>query len=344
MKKIILFLLFSLIVPAQKVETIQFKQNIKDRRGLAKSLTLIDNRTDKEIGKISGKKGDIEFKLHDGDLKSFIENRFAEDNKVKGNNDIVIMLEELKIYDEQARNDKFMYSKAKIKISSFLKRNDKYYFISRYDNVIVSNPERTANSTSKYLSDTVSDIITGFIKVSYSNGVSNHYITENDITSYNSYLIKNNKSLHQELKDGVYLNFKSFSDQKPAEGYSVEKNKKGRVVRIKDQDDLVISLGEVFGYVDAGIAYRLTPNGFQEMKKNENGFYIIISRSQLFAKSTIGPAGLIGAFAGGIVGAAIGAAIDSGSNKGAAEGFGFKSPTMTTVYVDSLTGDFNFQQ
>jgi hypothetical protein len=343
MRKILLFLVLTVFVSAQKVEIIQLKQSLRDKKALTKSLTLIDKRTDIETGKISGKKGDIEIKLPDGDLKSLIENRFAEDNKVKGNNDVLIMLEELKIYDEQAMNDKFMYSKAKIKISSFLKRNDKYYFISRYDNVIVCNPERTADSKAKYLSDTVSDIISGFIKASYSNLISSQYMSENEFENYNSYLIKNNKSLHQDLKDGVYLSFKSFSDQKPAEGYSFEKNKKGRVVRIKDKDDLEISLGETFGYIDEGKAYRLTPIGFQEMKKNGNGFYITTSRSQLFTKSK-GSGALIGALAGGLVGAAIGAAIDSGSNVGATEGFGFKSPTMTTVYIDSLTGDFNFQQ
>lgn len=340
MKKIIVFFLFSVFLSAQKTEIIELKENIKDRKGFTKSLTLIDNRADKEIGKVSNKKGEVEIELPEGDLKSFIEAWFAQDNKVKGNNDIVLMLEDLKVYDEQAENDIIMYAKAKIKISSFLKRNDKYYFINRFDNVIVCDPKRTA-SVSKYLSLTIEEILAEFIKTSYSNPVLSQYIVENDIANYNADFSKNNKSLNQELKNGVYLNFKSFSDQKPAEGYYFEKNKKGKVVRIKNQEDLTISLGETFGYVDGGIAYRLIPTGFQEMKKDEKGYYIITSRAQLFTEKS-GNGAMIGAVAGGLVGAAIGAAIDSGSNIAAVKGFGFKSPTMTKVYIDSLTGAYIF--
>ncbi|SMP04795.1 hypothetical protein [Chryseobacterium profundimaris] len=341
MKKIILLFLFSVSISAQKIETIEFKANIRDRKALTKSLTLIDGREDKEIGKISNKKGESEIRLPNEHLKNLIENWFAEDNKTKGNKDIVLYLEELKVYDEQAQNDKKRYSKAKIKISSFLKRNDNYYFINRFDNVIVCDPKRTA-STSRYLSLTISEIISEFIKNSYSNPVLGQYIPENDIVNYESYINKNNKSLNEKLKDGVYLNFKSFTEQKPAEGYYFEKNKKGNVVRIKNKEDLLISINETFSYVDGGLAYIPTPAGFKEMKKDEKGYYIIASRAQLFTEKNRNGV-LIGAVAGGLVGAAIGAAIDSGSHKGAVSGNCFKSPAMGKVYIDSLTGSFSFQ-
>lgn len=341
MKRIILFFLFSVSLSAQKIETIEFKENIRDRKALTKSLTLIDGRKDKEIGKISNKKGDAEIRLPDEDLKKLIENWFAENNKAIGNKDIVLFLEELKVYDEQAQNDKEKYSKAKIKISSFLKRNESYYFINRFDNVIVCDPKRTSTA-SKYLSLTIADIFAEFIKSSYNNTVSGQYIPENDIANYESYINKNNKSFNEKLKDGVYLNFKSFTEQKPAEGYYFDKNRKGNVVRIKNKEDLAISINDTFSYVDGGIAYIPTPAGFKEMKKDEKGYYIIASRAQLFTEKN-GNGVLIGAVAGGLVGAAIGAAIDSGSHKAAVNGKGFKSPAMGKVYIDSLTGSFNFQ-
>ncbi|NML58297.1 glycine zipper family protein [Chryseobacterium cheonjiense] len=341
MKKLILFFLFSVSLSAQKIETIEFKENIKDRKALTKSLTLIDGRKDKVIGKISNKKGEAEIRLPDEDLKNLIESWFVEDNKTTGNKDIVLYLEELKVYDEQAQNDKEKYSKAKIKISSFLKRNDNYYFINRFDNVIVCDPKRTSTA-SKYLSLTIAEIIAEFIKSSYTNTVSGQYIPENDIANYDSYIDKNNKSLNEKLKDGVYLNFKSFTEQKPAEGYFFEKNKKGNVVRIKNKEDLAISINDTFSYVDGGVAYITTPDGFKEMKKDGKGYYIIASRTQLFTQKN-GNGVLIGAVAGGLVGAAIGAAIDSGSHKAAVNGKGFKSPAMGKVYIDSLTGNFSFQ-
>lgn len=341
MKRIILFFLFSVSLSAQKIETIEFKENIGDRKALTKSLTLIDGRKDKEIGKISNKKGDFEIRLPDEDLKNLVENWFAKNNKATGNKDIVLFLEELKVYDEQSRNDKEKYSKAKIKISSFLKRNGNYYFINRFDNVIVCDPKRTSTA-SKYLSLTIADIFVEFIKSSYNNTVSGQYIPENDIANYESYINKNNKSFNEKLKDGVYLNFKSFTEQKPAEGYYFEKNRKGNVVRIKNKEDLAISINDTFSYVDGGIAYVSTAAGFKEMKKDEQGYYIIASRAQLFTEKN-GNGVLIGAVAGGLVGAAIGAAIDSGSHKAAVNGKGFKSPAMGKVYIDSLTGSFNFQ-
>lgn len=322
--------MFSVSLSAQKIETIEFKENIKDRKALTKSLTLIDGRKDKVIGKISNKKGEAEIRLPDEDLKNLIESWFAEDNKTTGNKDIVLYLEELKVYDEQAQNDKEKYSKAKIKISSFLKRNDNYYFINRFDNVIVCDPKRTSTA-SKYLSLTIAEIIAEFIKSSYTNTVSGQYIPENDIANYESYIDKNNKSLNEKLKDGVYLNFKSFTEQKPAEGYFFEKNKKGNVVRIKNKEDLAISINETFSYVDGGVAYIPTPAGFKEMKKDGKGYYIIASRTQLFTEKG-GNGVLIGAVAGGLVGAAIGAAIDSGSHKATVNGKGFKSPAMGKVY------------
>ena len=341
MKKTFLFLLFTLFLSAQKTEVIHLKQNIKDRNARTKSLTLIDTRTDQEIGKVSDKKEEALLKLPAEDMNDFVQNWFTEDNNTKGNNDIVLVLEELKVYDEQAPNDKFILGKARLKISSFLKRNDKYYFISRFDNVIVCDPKRVS-SVSRYLSQTLSNVIVEFINATYAAPVMSQYIPENEITRYDSYLVENNKSLHQELKDGVYLNFRSFSNQEPAFGYYTEKNKKGKVVRVKEKE-VTIPMGDVFCYVENGEAYRYTPSGFLKMTKDNKGFYIVSSRAELFAEAKSGGI-IIGAVAGGIVGAAIGAAIDAGSNKGAMKGFGFKSSTFTNVYIDSLTGSFNFQQ
>ncbi|MDH6251595.1 hypothetical protein M2347_001322 [Chryseobacterium sp. H1D6B] len=344
MKKLLLiaFSFIAIFSFSQVREVIELKQNIKDKKGLTKSLTLIDNRKDKEIGKVSYKSEPVEIQFADADLNVRIENWFSENNKAGGNNDIVLVLEELKVYDEQDEGQKSVFGKIKIKISSFIKRKDKYYFINRFDNVIVSDPKRTAN-VSKYLAQEVSNSITEFIKASYTNSVLSQYIPENEIGNYNSYLIKNNKSIYNsELRKGVYLDFKSFSTQEPAYGYYVEKNKKGRVVRIKNKNEQVgTSLSDAFCYVDEGKAYRYTPVGFLEMMKNDEGFYITASRTELFAETKTGGV-IVGAVAGGLVGAAIGAAIDSGSNKGAINGFGFKSSTMTDVYIDSLTGSYVF--
>ncbi len=341
MKKTFLFLLFTLFLSAQKTEIISLKQNIKDRNARTKSLILMDTRTDQEIGKVSDKKEEALLKLPAEDMNAFVQNWFTEDNKAKGNNDIVLMLEELKVYDEQAPNDKVRLGKARLKISSFLKRNDRYYFISRFDNVIVCDPRRVS-SVSRYLSQNLSYAIVEFINGTYAGSVMSQYIPENEITRYDSYLAESNKSLHQELKDGVYLNFRSFSNQEPAVGYYTEKNKKGKVIRVKEKE-VTVPMGDVFCYVENGEAYRYTPSGFLKMTKDNKGFYIVSSRAELFPDAKSGGV-VIGALAGGLVGAAIGAAIDAESNKRMLKGYGYKSATFTNVYIDPLTGSYNFQQ
>ncbi|MBD8083057.1 glycine zipper family protein [Chryseobacterium caseinilyticum] len=274
-------------------------------------------------------------------MSSAFEKWFNEDNKTKGNNDIVLLLEDLKFYNEKAPNDVTDYAKARIKISSFLKRNDKYYFIDRFDNVIVdiNSNAKSANN----LATVVSDAVTQFIKYSYSGVVTAGYIPENELENYNAYLSKNNKSLNEPLKDGVYLHFKSFFDQTPSGQHNLVKNKEGEVKRITNEQDLKIPMSEVFCYVNNGVAYRFTIGGFKEIKKNENGQYIESSRAQIYEDK--GNSGMmIGAMTGGMVGALVGAAIDSGSNKGAAKGSGIRTTTVTNVYIDPITGAYRFTE
>ncbi|ASK31225.1 hypothetical protein CEY12_14435 [Chryseobacterium sp. T16E-39] len=343
MRKLLLFFLFSLSVSAQKIELIKLTQNIKDRSGMTKSLTLIDQRMDTIVGKASRKNEKIEVKFADGNLNKQISNWFDEDNKVKGKTDIVLILEELKVYDEQDPDQKNIYGKAKIKISSFIKRNGRYYFLDRFDSIIVSDPQRTS-SVPGYLSDLISSILTQFINLSYTSPVSGLVIPESEIGRYDEYLRKSYKAFNNPiLKDGVYKSFKSFYNQEPEPDHYVEKNKKGKVVRVKNKGELV-SINEVFCYVEGGKGYLFTPVGFLEMEKDDKGFLVASSRAELIPKSRHEGV-VIGAVAGGLVGAIIGSAIDSGSNPNKdAIYIGFASKTFCNVYLDSITGSYIFSK
>lgn len=345
MKKLFFFFLLSVLFSAQKTEIIQLKDNIKDKKGLTRSLTFIDSRADKNIGVIPDKDDSVELKFAGEDLKQLIENWFAGDNKTAGNNDIVLMLEDLKVYEEQDANRPFPYIKARIKLSSFIKRNERYYFIGRYDNVIVSNPKTTTHP-SIFLATQISNIITQFIKGSYYPYiVPGYFIPENEMNRYNEYLNKGYNAFNNTvLKDGVYTNFQNFRNQEPNLDYFVKKNKKGKVVKLIEKD-LETSLSDMYCYVENGKAYKLTPVGFDEIRKNNKGFFIFSSRTNLFAEAKTGGV-FVGAIAGGFVGALIGAAIDSSSNAnaGAMNGIGFKSTLQTNVYLDSLTGAYVFDK
>ncbi|MFC3160019.1 hypothetical protein SAMN05443633_11641 [Chryseobacterium arachidis] len=344
MKKIILFLMFSVSLIAQRVELIKLNGNIKDKNSRTKSLTFIDNRTDKFIGTIADKKETAEIKFENEDLKNYIENWFLNDNKKLGNTDVVVMLEELKIYDEQNENKDYPFAKLKIKMSSFLKRIDRYYFMSRFDNVIVCNPKLTTHPQ-RFLAPQIADIMTEFIKLSYSYSVTGAYIPENEINNYDKYLSQNYKAFNNyELKDGVYNDFKGFYNQEPNAQYSIKKNKKGKVTGLL-HNGADVSYSEMYCYVDGGKAYKLTPVGFDEMKKDDKGFYIYTSRVNLFAGGK-GSGIIVGAVLGGIPGALIGAAIESGTNppNGAVQGIGYRSSQESNVYIDSLTGAYIFEK
>ncbi|BAP29601.1 uncharacterized protein CHSO_0564 [Chryseobacterium sp. StRB126] len=322
---------------AQKTEVVELKQSIKDRKGTTKSITVIDNRPDKEIGNIPFHKETFTLKFANVDLKNYIENWFLKDNKVKGNNDIVLMLEDLKVYNEDPE-EKTSMTKIKFKFSSFIKRNNKYYFLNRIQNVITSD-----SNFPKYIASQISNVVTGMIRESYVSLPLGGAMSEGDLTNYENFITKNSLLFGgTELKDGVYKDFRSFYEQKPEPNYVIDKNKKGRVTNIKDTNaninNEVIGNEEVFGYIENGKAYRSTPVGYLEMIKDDKGFYVIATKTELIPANT-GNGVLIGAMAGGIVGAMIGAAIDSGPGR---RGKNVDTSEMPNVYLDSLTGSYIF--
>lgn len=271
-------------------------------------------------------------------MKSYIEDWFSKDNKAKGNNDIVLMLEDLKAYNENPE-EKTSMTKIKFKFSSFIKRNDKYYFLNRTQNVITSD-----SNFPKYIASQISNVVTGIIKESYVSVPLRSAMSEEDLTNYEKYVTGNSPLFGgTELKDGVYKDFRSFYEQKPEPNYVTAKNKKGRVTHIKDinanVNNEIIGNEEVFGYIENGKAYRSTPAGYLEMIRDEKGFYVVATKAELFPANN-GNGEMIGAMAGGMIGALIGAAIDSGSNR---RGKNVDTSDIPNVYMDSLTGKYIFE-
>ncbi len=334
MKKFVIFLFLSLSVAAaaQKTELIKLNQNIKDKFSRTKSLTVIDNRQDKNIGTVTYKGEPVDIKFSGSDLKNEVENWFAEDNKARGNNDIVLLLEEIKVNEFKETG----LAKAKVRISSFINRNGKYYFINRYNNTLDFNPKVTPN-VPRTISIALSTILSTLINDSYSHIAFSIPIAGSELDHYETIVSKNIKYLNvPELTPGVYTDFRSFYLQKPKEGYYTDKNKKGKVTGVKNAEHLTVSGEEIFGYVEDGKAYRLTPVGFLEMQKDDKGYYVVSSRLELFPPQN-NSGMMIGAMAGGMVGALIGAAIDSsGSAKRRPD------TELSNVYIDPLTGEYSF--
>ncbi|WP_415324715.1 hypothetical protein [Chryseobacterium sp. MMS23-Vi53] len=335
MKKILLFLLFSVSLTAQQTELIKLNQNIKDKFSRTKSLTLIDNRADKSLGTVSYKGETVQMRFTNEDLKNYIETWFAGDNKTRGNNDITLLLEEIKIDDFKNTG----LAKAKIKISSFINRNGKYYFINRYNSTVDFNSKITPNIP-RMVSSTIETVFSSLINDSYSHIAFSTPIPEAELNNYESIVNKNIKFLNTtELPNGVYKDFRSLSLLKPEAGYYVEKNKKGKVTGVKNSENLLVSGEYVFAYIEDGKIFRLTPVGFLEMQKNDKGYFVYSSRLELFPPKNANNGAMIGAMTGGLVGALIGAAIDSSGGGGRD-----KPNNLSNIYIDQLTGEYTFEK
>lgn len=335
MKKILLFLLFSVIISAQKTQLIQLTQNIKDNEKSAKSLTIIDHRDQKNIGPISHQGQPFEIQFKDNQIEKAIQDWFISDNKNSGNTDFVVVVEDLKAFDEP--KEKSTIGKLDIKLSSFVKKDDKYYFVHRISEKFSFQPKYDTHIP-RLTATKIAMVFSRFINDSYSISSNDIAMSDNELRNYEEINLKQLKSLNSAtLSDGVYVDFKSFANQQPNKEYSVYKNKKGFVTGFVNSKEWPVGNGTKFyGFVENGIPYRQTQIGFLEMEKDEKGFYIISSKNELFPQG-VNDNVLIGSMIGGIVGGVIVAAIESSKKRDP------NAPGMGKVCLDSLTGAYIFE-
>jgi len=334
MKKALFFLLFSVMISAQKTQLIQLTQNIKDKDKAAKSLTIIDYRDQKTIGPVSHQGQPFEIQFKENQIEKSIQDWFLSDNKNSGNTDFVVVVENIKAYDEP--KEKSVTGKLEIKLSSFVKKGDKYYFVHRISENFSFQPKYDTHIP-RLAATKIAMVFSRFINDSYSIPSNDFAMTDDELRNYEEINVKQLKSLNNEtLSDGVYVDFKSFANQKPNKAYSVYKNKKGFVTGFINAKELPVGNGTKFyGYVENGIPYRQTQIGFLEMEKDENGFYIISSKNELFPQG-ISDNVLIGSMIGGVVGGLVVGVIESSQKRDP------NAPGMGKVYLDSLTGAYIF--
>ena len=322
------------MISAQKIQLIQLTQNIKDKDKSAKSLTIIDHRDQKNIGQVSHQGQPFEIQFKDNQLEKSIEDWFVSDNKNTGNTDFVVLVEDLKAYDEP--KEKSTIGKLEVKLSSFVKKDNKYYFVHRISEKFSFQPKYDTHIP-RLTATKIAMVFSRFINDSYSIPSNDFAMNVIDLKNYEEINLKQLKSLNNAtLSDGVYVDFKSFANQKPNKEYLVYKNKKGFVIGFINSKELPIGNGTKFyGYVEKGIPYRQTQIGFLEMEKDEKGFYIISSKNELFPQG-VSDNVLIGSMIGGVVGGFVVAVIESSKKRDP------NAPGMGKVYLDSLTGAYIF--
>lgn len=333
MKKIILFLLLSVFISAQKNQIIELRSNIRDRNHVAQSLALLDKREDKTIGIISHRKEPFEVKFEKDDLEKLFSDWFLEDNKERGKTQYFLMLEELKVKDISA--ERSVMGHLEMRVSTFLKRNDKYYFLKKI-RISKDYPQRDHAYITRAIAARISSELSNIVKDSYTETGLNVPISETDLGNYER-VISEQLPVYSSpsFTDGVYRDYKSFAEQKPDKEFTVRKNKDGVIKGVKRVDGYDNLGKDVFAIIDNGIAYKKTPISMIEIEKDNEGIFIMASQEEIFPQYNNTPI-IVGAGAAGAIGGLIAAVIvDVAASK-----IRKQNALYYRVGIDKLTGEY----
>jgi len=327
------FFLMAVFLFSQGKDAIKFKGNITRFDGVTyKGFKVLDQRQDKSIGVLPfGESKEMKEVVFPTTPENDFKVWYERGNSLSGQNELLLILKRLKLSAGESDGKK---TQGKIDFSAqiFQKEADQYKFLYKKDTVFSFQDKEV----SEVMVKNIPAIFSFFIKKAYTLDPIQNALTLSDLSDYEEYAKSKYAAFkNEELKDGIYQNFTSFFNQVPMQGnYVLERNDKGEVtkaIKLEDGKKEKISSNKMFAYVENGKAYKKTMSGFIEINKNEKGFYINANRGQIFPvqyNSTYGMFGLIGAVAG---------SIDQ-----AAKQKKMKSEEKEEVYIDYLTGEFDF--
>lgn len=328
MKKVIVFLLLSVFLSAQKTELINLSRPPKDNKNFIKTFTVIDQRSDKNIGTIMDHSKEVTVAFEHDAVKD-LQDWVGESKTAQGRNDLVLLLEDLKISDEQ--KEKSTVGKLQLRASTFIKKADGYHFLYRKDTVTTVS-SRVNPFLAQNLSRKFTMILSDFLEDSYKKEALELSVPEQDLPRYAEVLTDKLDILKaDQLKDGVYKDYHSFFNHLPEPGFVLETNAKGVVTKAVNGGDKT-AIRRFYAFVQNGVAYKIIPVGYAEILKSDKGLFIEVKKAELFPESSNGA--MIGVMAGGLIGGVIGVAIDAG-----AQSRRNRIPEQE-VYLDPLTGQY----
>lgn len=327
MKKIVLFLLFSGSLFAQKTEIIDLSKSIKDNKNSVNKLVVIDQRPNKEVGHVLFHKDQVNI-IFENNAEKDITDWFYKNNPVRGKDELVFLLENLEITED--KREKFSIGKLNLRASTFIKKEDGYHFLFRKDTV-ASVSSRTTPYLAQSLSKKVTLIFADLFKNSYQKTPWELTVSESELPNYAA-LLKDKLDILKtdKLKDGVYKDYYSFFTHNPEPGFTLKTNDKGVVTKAVNGEEKK-AIRHFYAFVHNGIAFKNIPVGYVEIFKNDQGLFIEVKKSELFPEASVNGA-MIGGMAGGLIGGIIGAAIDVGIQS---KKRGISGPE---VYLDPFTG------
>lgn len=330
MKKIFFPVLFSVFASAQKAQLIELRNSIKDKGHIAKSLTLIDLREDKNIGTVSHREEPYELKFESEDLGKLFADWFSENNKEQGSIEYFLILESLKAND--IPTERSVTGHLEMKMATFLKRNNTYYFLKKSKISKDYAPKDHAYVT-RVMAAGISAQIANIIKYSYDEKGLNVPVSETELGNYEKIISERLPVYSGPFTDGVYADYKSFAEQKPDKELVVKKNPEGTIKGVKRADGYDNFKRDVFAVVDNGIAYKRTPVSLIEIEKDNEGFFITASAEEIFPPDNT--LLIAGASNAGAIGGLVAAVIDITAAK-----IRRQNAKYYRIGIDALTGEY----
>lgn len=147
----------------------------------------------------------------------------------------------------------------------------KYNMVGTLDTVV----QFRAMDVTQRLLRTGGKILTGFIQDNLVESPSDESYTISEIRNIDS-LQKSSILLYTSEKyiDGIYVDYNEFKNQQPSiTGFSAEISKKGKLSKVKLEDNTEIDADEYYVVVYKGLPYLSTKYGYYPIEKRGNDFY-----------------------------------------------------------------------
>lgn len=332
-----IFLLLPFLAFSQKTETIDLSKSIKNSKANYKSFTVIDKRSNPEIGSVVYHKDQVNL-VFENNAETDFKNWFYKYNPVRGNDELVLLLENIALTED--KQEKFSIGKLEIRASTFIKKEDGYHFLYRKDTVTTVSSRTTpylAQSLSKKLTLTFTELM----KKSYEAKQWDFAVSETELPNYTTVLKDKLEILKtDELKEGVYKDFYSFFTHNPEVGFTIETDKKGVVTKAVNGDKKE-PIRNYYAFVHNGVPFKTIPVGYVEIFRDEQGLFIEAKKEELYPESN-SPMIMLGGGVAGIIGSVVAnvaiTAIDAKAAK--------KRSAMagSEVILDPLTGNYILPQ
>ncbi|KQT22306.1 hypothetical protein ASG31_02930 [Chryseobacterium sp. Leaf404] len=328
-----IFLLLPFLAFSQKTEIIDLSKSIKGNKANYKSFTVLDKRSNPEIGSVMYHKDQV-YMVFENNAETDFKNWFYKYNPVRGNDELVLLLENIALTDD--RQEKFSIGKLEIRASTFIRKEDGYHFLYRKDTVTTVSSRTTpylAQSLSKKLTLTFTELM----KKSYEAKQWDFAVSENELPDYST-VLKNKLEILKtdELKEGVYKDYYSFFTHNPEPGFTIETDKKGVVTKAVNGDKKE-PIRNFYAFVHNGVPFKVIPVGYVEIFRDEQGLFIEAKKEELYPESS-SPMIMLGGGVAGIIGSVVAnvaiTAIDAKAAKKRSALAG------SEVILDPMTGNY----